>query len=53
MELRHMPLPMGMVSSSSASDDDYNYQPLLKKLSVLLCMPQNAPQNTTIWYIAP
>ena len=47
-----MPLPMGMVSSS-ASDDDYNDQPLLKKLCVLPCMSQNAPQNTTIWHIAP
>ena len=32
-------------SSSSASDDDYNDEHFLKKLSVLLCTPQNAPQS--------
>ena len=33
-------------SSSSASSNDYDDETLLKKLCVLLCMPQNAPQNT-------
>ena len=31
-------------SSSSASNDDYDDEPLLKKLWVLLCMPWNAPE---------
>ena len=41
---------MEMVSSIpvAASNDDFHDEPLLKKLCVLLCMPQNAPQNTTI-----
>ena len=33
-------------SSSSASDDDFDDEPLLKKLCVLLCMPQDAPECT-------
>ena len=39
---------MEMVSSvpcsSSASDDDFDDESLLKKLCMLLCMPQNAPE---------
>ena len=31
-------------SSSSANNDDYDGEPLLKKLCVFLCMPQNAPE---------
>ena len=34
-------------SSSSASNDDDDDEPFLKKLSVLLCMPQNAPEGTS------
>ena len=38
---------MEMISSSSSSaSDDYD-EPLLKKLCVLLCMPQNAPECTS------
>ena len=37
---------MEMVSSfsSSANNDDYDDEPLLKKLYVLLCTPQNVPE---------
>ena len=31
-------------SSSSASDEDYDDDPPLKKLCVLLCVPQNATE---------
>ena len=30
--------------SQSASNDDFDDEPLLKKLCVLPCMPQNAPE---------
>ena len=43
----YRPQPMEMVSSvpsSSASNDDFDDEPLLKKLCVLLCMLQNAPE---------
>ena len=33
-------------SNSSASNDDFDNEPLLQKLCVLLRMHQNAPQNT-------
>ena len=38
--------PMEMVSSfsSSANNDDYDDEPLLKKLYGLLCIPQNVPE---------
>ena len=35
---------MEMLSSSSASNDYFDDEPLLKKLRVLLCMRQNAPE---------
>ena len=34
-------------SSSSASNDDYDDETLLKRLCMLLCMPQNAPECTS------
>ena len=40
-------------SSSSASNDDYDDKTLLKKLCVLLCMPQNAPECTSEHLKAP
>ena len=33
-----------MFQYSSASDDNHDNEPLLKKLCLLLCMPQNAPE---------
>ena len=39
---RRFPVPV-----SSASDEDYDDDPPLKKLCVFLCMPQNAPEYTS------
>ena len=40
-------VPQVSSSSSSASDYDDDDEPFLKKLCMLLCIPQNAPECTT------
>ena len=45
---RWFPVFQYIAQQALIMSNDYYDDPLLKKLFVLLCMPQNAPQNTKI-----